>query len=219
MAEMTPKPCPLWSAEGNPPAPVHAMSRQEYQSSRARSDGWRYPSEILGQVAFVGSVQSQLSSASPWQWHGSARIKSIIKQELQIASRSPSTPWSPWAQPRENAAGSAASGTWATGGKWVHCLLSLAPGLYCSRASTRPQIQIFSGISQDVGSQRNKRCNFCVSFLSFIHKNTWIFLTFSEETTGTTTGMEEILLWLLNFNCKKPFTKSLIEMQISSFKG
>lgn len=34
---------------------------------------------------------------------------------------------------------------------------------------------------------------FCI-FLSLIHKNARIFLTFSEETTGTTTGTEEILL-------------------------
>lgn len=41
-------------AEGNPSALVHAMRRQKYQSSRARSDGQRYPDEDLGQVAFVG---------------------------------------------------------------------------------------------------------------------------------------------------------------------
>lgn len=97
-AEITPKPCPLWRAEGNPSALVHAVRRQEYQSSRARSDGQRYPSEILGQVALAAAVQSQLSSApepGPQQQDGSARIKSIIKQGLQIASRSPITPWSP----------------------------------------------------------------------------------------------------------------------------
>lgn len=41
-------------AEGNPSALVHATRRQKYQSSRARSDGQRYPDEILGQVALVG---------------------------------------------------------------------------------------------------------------------------------------------------------------------
>lgn len=100
MAEMTPKLCPSWTAEGNPSALVHATRREKHQSSRARSDGQRYPDEILGQVAFVGCCAkpaelSRPAEPGPRQRDGSARIKSIIKQGLQIASRSPIIPWSP----------------------------------------------------------------------------------------------------------------------------
>lgn len=70
---------------GNPSALMHATRRQKYQSSRARSDGQRYPDKILGQMAFVG-CHAKLTELSrpqrqlgPWQRDGSARIKCIIK--------------------------------------------------------------------------------------------------------------------------------------------
>lgn len=73
-------------AEWNPSALVHAMRRQKYQSTHARSDGQRYPDKILSQVAFVGCRTKFAELSRPadaaWPQHrdGSERIKSIIKQ-------------------------------------------------------------------------------------------------------------------------------------------
>lgn len=85
---MTLKCCLFWTAEwsGEESISPYATRRQKYQSSRARSDGQRYPDKILSQVAIVGChakltelswLQRQLG---PWQRDGSARIKCIIKQ-------------------------------------------------------------------------------------------------------------------------------------------